>query len=326
MDNLGLPLRIHHADGSIELNANLQPTYYYHLKDHASAALSTDLGNVRAVVSHSATNGLEVVQTTDYYPFGMSRNNATTPYNKYKYNGKEKQEIPGKWLDYGARFYDAQLGRWHSVDPLAEKSIRWSSYTYAKDNPIRFIDPDGMFDWDKVLKPLEKANKESSKIFSGSVSMEAKYWGIGAGAKVGPIKAKLEVNALAGKAEIKQNGNLNLTGNLFNASSEVGFGDSKASAKGEVALVEVEFPLKNKEPLTSDFRWGEGTGEANAGPVTLNNSLELGVSGKIGPTEVEGNFNIYHFDKTISYLVEAGIEYDKESVDDLTHPENKPQN
>ncbi|WP_454880725.1 DUF6443 domain-containing protein [Sphingobacterium detergens] len=118
--------------------------YEYFLKDH--------LGNTRAVVDQSGS----IKQIQDYYPFGLEMNQGNalnTASNLYKYNGKEKQvELGLDQLDYGARFYDAEIGRWNVVDPLAEKMLSWSPYTYAFNNPIRFIDIDGLIPYPIVIR------------------------------------------------------------------------------------------------------------------------------------------------------------------------------
>ncbi|MEO1385388.1 MAG: RHS repeat-associated core domain-containing protein, partial [Bacteroidota bacterium] len=124
--------------------------YQYNLTDH--------LGNVRVVfqdgdkdgrVNPDPIAGQDVVQVIQgYYPFGMSHSGSfattTSPENQYLYNGKEKQdELNLGWYDYGARMYDASIGRFNSIDRFAEKYQEATSYHYTLNNPILFVDVNG---------------------------------------------------------------------------------------------------------------------------------------------------------------------------------------
>ena len=106
--------------------------YHYYLQDHQ--------GNNRVVLSSSGA----VEEANHYYPFGgvFASSGNVQP---YKYNGKEYDGKKGLNLyDYGARMYDAALGRFTTVDPSAENYFNTSLYAYCGNNPINRIDLDGL--------------------------------------------------------------------------------------------------------------------------------------------------------------------------------------
>lgn len=101
------------------------------------------LGNTRIAVNCDANDDLHIIQKNFYYPFGLSftQGSLIGDENKFKYNGKELEDEHGLyWYHYGVRYYDPQLGRWHTMDPADEFQ---SPYLYVGNNPVKFIDPDG---------------------------------------------------------------------------------------------------------------------------------------------------------------------------------------
>jgi RHS repeat-associated protein len=158
-----------HNDAKAEGALGLQPLVYELLPAISTRSLNqkryelTDhLGNVRAVVSdrklcdNSALPNppiayrAEVLNQTDFYPFGMiSRStNASGEDYRFGFNGKENDNqvhgAPGTFQDYGMRAYDPRLGRFPSVDPLTSKYPELTPYQFASNSPISGIDLDGL--------------------------------------------------------------------------------------------------------------------------------------------------------------------------------------
>ncbi len=181
--------------------------------------LVTEPGYVYAYLSNEETTPVEVyfddfkvtqikspvIATDDYYPFGLTfnsyRRENSVP-NPYQYNGKELQdELNLGWLDYGARMYMPDIGRWGVIDLLSERTPIISPYAYAYNNPLRFTDPTGMANEDEIdRKSYEKdcqyhvditysSDGESSSVGGGG-SMSGLDFGGNGNSNQPPVKLK----------------------------------------------------------------------------------------------------------------------------------------
>ncbi len=150
-------------------------SYVYQYKDH--------LGNVRLSYADTNNDGVitassEIIEENNYYPFGLKHkgynnvvsSNGNNSAKKYKYNGKELQDELGlNWYDYGARNFDSALGRWISLDPVSEFYFEASPFSYGNNNPILYIDPNGMW----TVNITSNTDKEGNVSYSLSFTAQA---------------------------------------------------------------------------------------------------------------------------------------------------------
>ncbi len=141
---------------------NLQ--FFYHPDHLGSSSFITNLEG-------------EVVQHIEYVPFGEvfieERNSVwNTP---YLFNAKEFDEETGMYY-YGARYYEPRLSLWMSVDKLADYAPSWTPYRAFFNNPIRFFDPTGNWEWDNEgnLVANKKDNVQTLANFLGVKDKDAK--------------------------------------------------------------------------------------------------------------------------------------------------------
>ncbi|MFN8255395.1 MAG: DUF6443 domain-containing protein [Bacteroidales bacterium] len=241
--------------------------FEYFIKDH--------LGNTRLTVQDSS--GLAAIKQENHYdPFGYALNHLSfTTYitdkkNDYLYNGKELQDELGlDWYDYGARFYDPQIGRFPCIDPLADKFVWVSPYNYAENSPIACID----------LWGLQAAGYQAIQLITD-------------------LKIHFQTTRNNSKANSKANSNATVSKELNNKSALV-----KALGKENINAQEANNNGEKAMKLTGGVQVFGEEKTFKVGPLKFGAGINFGsISGEFSPSgKVTGTAT------TVSSSIDAGV-------------------
>ncbi len=285
----------------------------------------------------------EVMQVTDYYPFGLVMNQENyfadgVLYNKYLYNNKELQddELAGNslgWYDYGARMYDPALGRFHTQDRFSEKYYSLSIYQYAANNPILFIDVNGDSInvaeqyRDQFNSALESVFGANAKNFSYNSSGNLVYNGSKKDFKGDAKKMFKQVNKVMGEATatnviyeethtvtLNDGTNYTIDTKQHSGAAALTVFDSKGLSNENYVVVdpnasktftvnEMGPAYYNGTPATTTNWWGR--------PVTVNTSTENSTWHEIGHVIHQGKTqdNVINFDNRARLLNQNRYNY-----------------
>jgi RHS repeat-associated protein len=235
-----------------------------------------------------------IIQSQDYYPFGLTFNSYSkenSVNNPYQYNGKEKQdEVDLGWLDYGARVFMPEIGRWDVTDPYAEKYYSWTPFNYTFNNPVLFVDKDGR---DGMVTTNDASGTKKDPIV---LTIKANYY-----YNSGSL-SKAQVTAL------------NKSISNFNASSSTFKGED-----GKTYQVRYDLSLKglDTDAAVNDAVKGDTFSNANGGTSTFGNKIvnaeaaqgDDALGADVGGSSPTGGSNtIRIYDSNVQKGVTAGFD------------------